>query len=59
MGLNLLAGLRAFVLPRVAVFTEYKYTLATLRFTEAFAGDSGFHGDYRVNQLVIGLSFHF
>ena len=59
VGLDLLLGLRAFVTPTVAVFTEYKYTLATIRFTEAFGDNSGFHGDYRVNQLVIGLSYHF
>jgi opacity protein-like surface antigen len=59
VGLNFLAGIRAFVTPTVAVFTEYKYTLATLRFTDAFADNSGFHGNYRVNQLVVGLSYHF
>jgi opacity protein-like surface antigen len=59
VGLNLLTGIKAFVTPNMAVFTEYKYTMATLRFTEAFGDNSGFHGDYRVHQLVIGLSYHF
>lgn len=59
VGLNLLTGIRAFVTPTVAVFTEYKYTLGTLRFTEAFGVDRGFHGDYRVQQLVVGVSYHF
>ncbi|MEQ1793134.1 MAG: outer membrane beta-barrel protein [Nitrospira sp.] len=59
VGLDFLAGVRAFVTPTIAVFTEYKYTLATLRFTDAFGDNSGFHGDYRVNQLVVGLSYHF
>lgn len=59
VGLNLLTGIKAFVTPTIAVFTEYKYTMATLRFTEAFGDNSGFHGDYRVHQLVVGLSYHF
>ena len=59
VGVNFLAGVRAFITPTVAVFTEYKYTLATLRFTDAFAENSGFHGNYRVNQLVVGVSYHF
>jgi opacity protein-like surface antigen len=59
VGLDLLTGLKAFVTPVIAVFAEYKYTMATLRFTEAFGENSGFHGDYRVHQLVIGLSYHF
>ena len=59
VGLNLLTGIKAFMTPTIAVFTEYKYTMATLRYTEAFGSDSGFHGDYRVHQLVIGLSYHF
>jgi opacity protein-like surface antigen len=59
IGFNALTGIRAFVTPTIAVFTEYKYTLATPRFTDAFGSDSGFHGDYRVQQLVVGLSYHF
>lgn len=59
VGLNLLSGIRAFVTPTVAVFTEYKYTLATLRFADAFGPDRGFHGDYRVQQLMVGVSYHF
>ncbi|BCA52953.1 conserved exported protein of unknown function, OmpA-like [Nitrospira sp. KM1] len=59
VGVNLLAGVRAFVTSNVAVFTEYKYTMATLRLTDAFGHDSGFHGDYRVQQWVVGLSYHF
>jgi len=35
-GWNLLEGLRAFVTPYVAVFTEYKYTGTTLWFDDAF-----------------------
>jgi len=57
-GWNVLAGLRAFVTPYVAVFTEYKHTGATLRFDQAF-GTGGFEGVYRAQQVLIGLSYHF
>jgi len=58
-GLNLLAGLRAFVTPYVAVFTEYKYTRGTLTFSEAFGSTGGFSGDYQAQQVVFGVSYHF
>jgi opacity protein-like surface antigen len=58
-GVNLLAGLRAFVTPYVAVFTEYKYTRGTLTFSEAFGSTGGFSGDYRAQQVVFGVSYHF
>jgi len=58
-GWNLLAGLRAFVTPYVAVFTEYKYTGATLRFDDAFVAGGGFEGDYRAQNILFGLSYHF
>lgn len=61
-GLNLLAGIRAFVTPYVALFTEYKLTQATLRFEDAFSGfgtAGGFMGDYRAQQVLVGVSYHF
>lgn len=58
-GINLLAGLRAFVTPYVAVFTEYKYTRGTLTFSEAFGSIGGFSGDYQAQQVVFGVSYHF
>lgn len=61
-GFNALAGIRAFVTPYVAIFTEYKLTQATLRFDQAFSGfgtAGGFMGDYRAQQLVVGVSYHF
>jgi len=58
-GWNLLAGLRAFVTPYVAVFTEYKYTGATLRFDDPFVAGGGFEGDYRAQYVLVGLSYHF
>ena len=58
-GANFLAGLRAFVTPYVAVFTEYKYTRGTLTFSQAFGSTGGFSGDYRAQQVVFGVSYHF
>jgi len=58
-GWNVLAGLRAFVTPYVAVFTEYKYTEATLRFDQAFGSVGGFEGTYKAQLVLVGLSYHF
>ena len=58
-GWNVLAGLRAFVTPYVAVFTEYKYTGATVRFDQAFGASGGFEGTYRAQHLLVGVSYHF
>ena len=58
-GLTLLAGIRAFVTPYIAVFTEYKYTGATLQFEQAFGTVGGFAGDYRAQHVVVGVSYHF
>lgn len=58
-GLNLLTGIRAFVTPYVAVFTEYKYTQSTFEFDGAFGGSSGFNGNYNAQHLVFGVSYHF
>lgn len=57
-GWNVLVGLRAFVTPYVAVFTEYKHTGATLRFDQAF-GTGGFQGVYRAQHVLFGISYHF
>ncbi len=57
--LNLLAGIRAFVTPYTAVFTEYKYSQSTFDFTGAFPPDGGFSGNYHAQQLVFGVSYHF
>ncbi len=58
-GGNALVGIRAFVTPRVAWFTEYKYTDSTLRFSGALGPLGGFEGTYRAHQLFTGLSYHF
>jgi len=61
-GMNVLAGMRAFVTPYIAIFTEYKLTQATLRFDQAFSGfgtPGGFMGDYRAQQVLVGVSYHF
>lgn len=58
-GINLLAGLRTFVTPYVAVFAEYKYTRGTLTFNDAFGSVGGFSGDYQAQHVVFGVSYHF
>lgn len=58
-GWNVLAGLRAFVTPYVAVFTEYKYTGTTLRFDDAFVAGGGFEGNYSAQNVLFGISYHF
>jgi opacity protein-like surface antigen len=56
---NVLAGLRAFITPHIAVFGEYKYTGATFKFDQAFGADGGFSGNYRAQHVLGGLSYHF
>ncbi|HEY5932389.1 MAG TPA: outer membrane beta-barrel protein [Nitrospira sp.] len=56
---NVLAGLRAFITPKIAIFGEYKYTGATLKFDQAFGPDGGFSGNYRAQHILGGLSYHF
>lgn len=58
-GWNVLAGLRAFVTPHIAVFTEYKYTAAGLQFDGAFGTAGGFESTYRAQHVLGGLSYHF
>ena len=56
---NILAGLRMFVTPQIAVFGEYKYTGATFKFDQAFGELGGFSGNYRAQHVLGGLSYHF
>jgi opacity protein-like surface antigen len=56
---NVLVGLRAFVTPKIAIFTEYKYTGATFKFDQALPPDAGFSGNYRAQHILGGLSYHF
>jgi opacity protein-like surface antigen len=56
---NVLLGLRAFVTPQIAVFTEYKYTGATFHFDEGLRDLGGFSGNYRAQHILGGLSYHF
>ena len=58
-GWNALAGLRIFLTPTVALFTEYKYTAATVRFEDTFAANQGFDANYRAQHVLMGLSYHF
>ncbi|HKQ34687.1 MAG TPA: outer membrane beta-barrel protein [Nitrospiraceae bacterium] len=59
VGFNLLTGIRAFVTPHVALFTEYKYTDAKFGFDDAFGSFGGFDSTYKVNQIFAGISYHF
>ena len=59
LGFNALAGIRAFVTPYIAVFTEYKYTIGTPEYENAFGPGAGFQADYQAQQLVVGISYHF
>ena len=59
IGFNFLTGIRAFVTPNVALFTEYKYTDAKFSFNGAFGSVGGFDSTYNAHQLFFGLSYHF
>ena len=59
IGANVLAGIRAFVTPHMALFTEYKYTDAKFGFDGAFGSVGGFDSTYRANQIFAGISYHF
>ena len=59
IGFNALAGIRTFVTPYIAVFTEYKYTISTPEYADAFGPGAGFQADYQAQQLVFGISYHF
>jgi opacity protein-like surface antigen len=59
VGFNFLTGVRAFVTPNVALFTEYKFTDAKFDFSGAFGSFGGFNSTYRAHQLYVGVSYHF
>ncbi|MGH7219915.1 MAG: outer membrane protein [Nitrospiraceae bacterium] len=59
VGSNFLTGIRAFVTPKVALFTEFKYTHAKFGFHGAFGSFGGFDSTYRAHQLSVGVSYHF
>ncbi|TKB61023.1 MAG: porin family protein [Nitrospira sp.] len=59
VGFNFLTGVRAFVTPNVALFTEYKFTDAKFDFNGAFGSFGGFNSTYRAHQLFVGVSYHF
>jgi opacity protein-like surface antigen len=52
IGINLIAGARYFVTPRMALFGEFKYNRATIH-TESL------QGDYSSQLFVFGISIHF
>lgn len=51
-GLNLFAGARYVLSPNWALFGEFKYNTATIRF-------SGIRGNYETQLFVFGLMWHF
>ncbi|HKS76453.1 MAG TPA: hypothetical protein VJQ82_24780 [Terriglobales bacterium] len=57
-GFNALAGIRYYVTESIALFTEYKYNRATFHFA-GVQGLAGFQGDYSVNHIVGGISYHY
>jgi opacity protein-like surface antigen len=57
-GFNALAGVRYYITDRIAMFTEYKYNRATFNFS-GVSGLAGFQGDYSVNHIVGGISYHY
>lgn len=59
IGFNFLTGIRAFVAPKVALFTEYKYTHSKFGFHDAFGSFGGFDSTYKAHQLFLGVSYHF
>ena len=59
IGFNFLTGIRAFVTPHAALFTEYKFTDAKFDFSGAFGSFGGFDSTYRAQQLFLGVSYHF
>ena len=60
VGLNALAGVRFFLSETWAVFTEYKYNYARLKFAPDFIEDgTGLKGKYSSNKAVLGLFYHF
>jgi opacity protein-like surface antigen len=56
---NAIAGIRFFLTPYVALFTEYKYSNGTLRFDEAFVVGGGFLAEYRAQYVIAGVTYHF
>jgi hypothetical protein len=56
---NALAGIRFFLTPYIALFTEYKFSEGTLRFDEAFAVGNGFVAEYRAQYVTAGVTYHF
>jgi hypothetical protein len=58
-GLNALAGIRFFLTPYIALFTEYKLSEGTLRFDDAFVVGNGFVAEYFAQYVVAGVTYHF
>jgi opacity protein-like surface antigen len=53
------AGSRYFFTRELAVFAEYKFDAAMLKFQDALAPGAGFNGDYNTHNIAVGVSYHF
>lgn len=58
-GLNVLAGVRGFLMEHLALFTEFKYTYARLSFDNVVSQGAELTTTYSVPAVVVGLSVHF
>lgn len=58
VGLNVLAGVRYYVIQHVALFAEYKYNRATFRVDDIEGSGAGVDGVYSVSHVVGGISLH-
>jgi len=59
LGFSFQAGSRYFFTRELAVFAEYKFEAAMLKFPDALAPGAGFNGDYNTHNLAVGVSYHF
>jgi len=57
VGLQVLAGVKAFLVPNLALFFEYKYSAFTPEFDVAGGRKDKF--EYGINAIVLGLAAHF
>jgi opacity protein-like surface antigen len=59
LGFSFQAGSRYFLTRELALFAEYKFDAAMLKFQDAVAPGAGFNGDYNTHNIAVGVSYHF
>jgi opacity protein-like surface antigen len=60
IGLNTQLGLRYRIAPHVSAFGEWKYNMASFKYTNlAGVGGAAFEGDYRAHIVAFGIGYHF